>query len=225
MDKSVKFNMNIKRKIMQHLLNWKEMSGDRLPLLLYGARQVGKTYAMRELGARYFQNTVYVNFEADEKIGNFFLADIHPEHIIRILEQYYRVKIIPGQTLIIFDEIQSCERALTSLKYFAEEAPEYHVIGVGSLLGVAINREKFSFPVGKVQMMTMYPLDFEEYLWARGKTLLADTIREHFDSNRQLPEMLHQEALQEYHQYCIVGVVFTAFSMGKIRKEKQEVIC
>ncbi len=198
-------DININRKIMQHLLNWKEMTRDRLPLLIYGARQVGKTYAMRELGARYFQNTVYVNFEADEKIGDFFLADIHPEHIIRILEQYYGVKIVPEQTLIIFDEIQSCERALTSLKYFAEEAPEYHVIGAGSLLGVAINREKFSFPVGKVQMMTMYPLDFEEYLWARGKKLLADTIREHFDSNRQLPEMLHHEAMQEYHQYCIVG--------------------
>lgn len=195
----------MERKIMQELLKWKNMGQERLPLLIYGARQVGKTYAMKELGIHYFQNTVYVNFEADEKIGNFFLTDIHPDHIIHILEQYYGGKIVPGQTLIIFDEIQSCERALTSLKYFAEEAPEYHVIGAGSLLGVALKRENFSFPVGKVQMLTMYPLDFEEYLWARRKKWLADMIREHFESNKQFPEVLHEEAMQEYYQYCIVG--------------------
>lgn len=195
----------MERKIMQELLKWKNMGQERLPLLIYGARQVGKTYAMKELGIHYFQNTVYVNFEADEKIGNFFLTDIHPDHIIHILEQYYGEKIVPGQTLIIFDEIQSCERALTSLKYFAEEAPEYHVIGAGSLLGVALKRENFSFPVGKVHMLTMYPLDFEEYLWARRKKWLADMIREHFESNKQFPEVLHEEAMQEYYQYCIVG--------------------
>lgn len=98
--------------------------------------------------------------------------------ILSVLEKYYHIQIVPDQTLIIFDEIQMCERALTSLKYFAEEAPEYHVIAGGSLLGVALKREQFSFPVGKVQMLTMYPMDFEEYLWAKGKELLAEEIRQ-----------------------------------------------
>ena len=195
----------MRRKIMNDLVKWKNLHRERMPLLIYGARQTGKTYAMRKLGSLYFQNTVYVNFESDERIGEFFLADIHPEHVIRILEQYYHTKIVPDQTLIIFDEIQSCERALTSLKYFAEEAPEYHVIAAGNLLGVAINRQKYSFPVGKVQMLNMYPLDFEEYLWARQKQLLADTIREHYENNSPMPDVLHSEAMQEYYQYCIIG--------------------
>ena len=116
------------------------------------------------------------------------------------LEKYYQVKIVPEETLIIFDEIQMCERALTSLKYFAEEAPEYHVMAAGSLLGVAVNREKYSFPVGKVQMLTMYPMDLEEVLWAKGKQILSDTIREHYNSNVPLEDALHEEAMQEFEQ-------------------------
>lgn len=195
----------MRRKIMEALEKWKNLRQERMPLLIYGARQVGKTYAMKELGRIYFQNTVYVNFEADEGIANFFQTDIHPEHIIHILEQFYHVKIVPDQTLIIFDEVQSCERALTSLKYFAEEAPEYHLVAAGSLLGVAINRQRYSFPVGKVQMLNMYPMDFEEYLWAREKKLLAETIREHYVNHKPMPDGLHTEAMQEYYQYCILG--------------------
>ncbi|MGN0153555.1 MAG: ATP-binding protein [Lachnospiraceae bacterium] len=197
--------IRLKRKIMDQLIKWKNAKEERLPLIIYGARQVGKTYVMQELGADYYKNTVYVNFEADRKIAAFFQEDIRPDYVIEKLEQYYHCQIIPEQTLIILDEIQVCERALTSLKYFAEEAPEYHVIAAGSLLGVALNREKYSFPVGKVQMLYMYPLDLEEFLWAREKKLLADTIREHFDKNQPMEEELHQEALQEYYQYCIVG--------------------
>lgn len=195
----------MKRKIMQQLRQWVKATVGRMPLLLYGARQVGKTYVMQELGSGQFKNTVYVNFEAEQNIRAFFDADIHANAVIRLLEQYFHTMIIPGETLIIFDEIQMCERALTSLKYFAEEAPEYHVIAAGSLLGVAINRQQHSFPVGKVQMLTMYPMDFEEYLWAGNKELLADTIREHFESNLAMPQTLHDEALNEYYQYCIVG--------------------
>jgi hypothetical protein len=121
------------------------------------------------------------------------------------LEKYYHTTIFPRKTLIIFDEIQMCERALTSLKYFAEEMPEIHIIAAGSLLGVALKRQEFSFPVGKVQMLTVYPMDFEEYLWAKGKEILADTIREHFERDCVLPEKLHTEAMQEYQNYCIVG--------------------
>ena len=163
----------MKRKITTKLQEWKEQTIGRLPLLIYGARQVGKTYEMREFGAICYKNTVYVNFETDERIGRYFDADIHADAIISILEKYYQTRIIPGDTLVIFDEIQMCERALTSLKYFAEEAPEYHVMAAGSLLGVALNHEKYSFPVGKVQMLTMYPMDFEEVLWAKGKQLLG----------------------------------------------------
>ena len=195
----------MRRKIMENLKTWSLEIKNRMPLLLYGARQVGKTYAMQELGANGFKNTVYVNFEADRTIGSFFESNIHPETVIKVLEKYFHTTVIPDETLIIFDEIQMCERALTSLKYFAEEAPEYHVIAAGSLLGVAVNRELQSFPVGKVRMLTMYPMDFEEYLWARGKALLADRIRECFHREHALPENLHQEALGEYYNYCIIG--------------------
>lgn len=195
----------MRRKITEHLIEWTKETTERLPLLLYGARQVGKTYVMQQLGQNQFKNTVYVNFEADQSIGKFFDMDIHADAVIQLLEKYFHTRIIPGESLIIFDEIQMCERALTSLKYFAEEASEYHLIAAGSLLGVALNREKYSFPVGKVKMLTMYPMDFEEYLWAGGKMLLADTIRQHFESNKALPETLHQEALLEYYHYCIVG--------------------
>lgn len=195
----------MKRKIMDTLVKWRKKENSRLPLILSGARQVGKTYVMRELGAECFKNTVYVNFEADRKIGSYFETDIHAETIIGILEKYYQTKIIPDETLIIFDEIQMCERALTSLKYFAEEAPEYPVIAAGSLLGVASKREQFSFPVGKIQMESMYPMDFEEFLWAKGKEILAETIRAHFENNRPVDEMIHKEALFEYNNYCIIG--------------------
>lgn len=195
----------MRRKIFSKLLNWKNTTSDRMPLLLYGARQVGKTYMMKALGTECFKYTIYINFEADEKIREFFQTDIHADTIVNILEKYYHLPVLPEETLIIFDEIQMCERALTSLKYFTEEAPEYHVIAAGSLLGVALNRENFSFPVGKVQMLSMYPMDFEEYLWAKGKDLLADTIRENFKANRQMPEALHHEAMQEYYNYCMIG--------------------
>lgn len=195
----------MQRKITQELLKWKNMQKGRMPLLIYGARQVGKTYVMQKLGADEFKNTIYVNFEVDQRIGEYFEADIRPDTVISLLEKYYHSEIVPDQTLIIFDEIQMCERALTSLKYFAEEAPEYHVIAAGSLLGVALKREHFSFPVGKVQMLTMYSMDFEEYLWARAKEILSGTIREHFENNQPVPEILHQEAMQEYYNYCILG--------------------
>ncbi len=190
---------------MEKLLQWRNQRQDRLPMLLYGARQVGKTFAMHKLAAAEFKNAVYVNFEEDQRIGEYFQTEIRADAILSVLEKYYNTQIIADQTLIIFDEIQMCERALTSLKYFAEEAPEYHVIAGGSLLGVALKREQFSFPVGKVRMLTMYPMDFEEYLWAKGKELLADEIRKHFAENTVMAAGLHQDAMQEYRHYCITG--------------------
>ena len=134
----------MERKIIGELLKWKEIKKGRMPLLLYGARQVGKTYILKEFGNEYYKNKVHLNFEQDIKLHDFFENDISPNKIIKLIEDYFNEKIIPEETLLIFDEIQTCERALTSLKYFAEEAPEYHIVATGSLLGVTINREKFS---------------------------------------------------------------------------------
>lgn len=194
----------MRRKIMERLKKWRNAK-NRLPLLLYGARQVGKTYILREFGRSCFENTVYVNFEKDKALAGYLEVKLTPAYIIKVIEEQYGVKIYPQKTLIIFDEIQSCEHALTSLKYFAEQAPEYCVVAAGSLLGVAINRQPFSFPVGKVQLENLYPLDLEEYLWARDKDMLVDLIRQCYTTNKPLPEALHKEALNLYEDYLLTG--------------------
>ena len=153
----------MKRKITQQLIQWKN-SPSRKPLILNGARQVGKTFILREFGREHYKNTVYVNLESNGIVASMFNDDISPSKLIKYLEAETREKILPNDTLIILDEIQSCERAVTSLKYFCEETPEYHIAAAGSLLGVAINRNQTSFPVGKVNMLRLYPMDFEEFL-------------------------------------------------------------
>ena len=158
----------MERNIVLELLEWRDNVKERLPMVLYGARQVGKTYTLLRFGRDYYKNCIYVNFERMPLIAEFFEGDLSPERIVRFLEEYFSEKIIPAETLLIFDEIQVCERALTSLKYFAEDAPEYHIVAAGSLLGVALHREKYSFPVGKVIMKTMYPMSFDEFLNAMG---------------------------------------------------------
>ena len=121
-------NLFMDRKILKTLIQWKEQKIDRLPLLLYGARQVGKTHTLIEFGNEYYKNTIHINFEKMSAVHDYFSDDLSPNTIIKLLEKHFNEKIIPEETLIIFDEVQLCERALTSLKYFAEEAPEYHVI-------------------------------------------------------------------------------------------------
>ena len=195
----------MKRKIEAKLLAWKNKRSERKPLLMNGARQVGKTYTLRKFGREYFANVVYVNLETNRAVASYFDDNIEPERILRFLEASAGERIIPGETLVIFDEIQSSERALTSLKYFCEETPDYCIATAGSRLGVAINRKNFSFPVGKVETLTMYPLDFEEYLWAQGRKLLGDEIRNSFTRMEPLPNALHQEAIDSYREYLIVG--------------------
>ena len=204
----------MKRKITDKLCEWKKQTKGRMPLLIYGARQVGKTFEMREFGAHYYKNTVYINFETDEKIGSYFETDIHADSVVVLLERYYQVKIVPEETLIIFDEIQMCERALTSLKYFAEEAPEYHVMAAGSLLGVAVNREKYSFPVGKVQMLTMYPMDleeamqeFEHYCIIGGMpaAVKADIMRNSSIGQEEIRQMLLNSYIADMTKYADKG--------------------
>ena len=146
---------------MDFLETWKE-SEHRKPLILQGARQVGKTYSILEFGRTHYENVAYFNFETDPKLNETFEENISPDYLIPILSHIAGQTIVKEKTLIVFDEVQLCERALTSLKYFNESAPDYHIIVAGSLLGVAVNREKFSFPVGKVDMRTLYPMDMEE---------------------------------------------------------------
>lgn len=195
----------MERNMMQELVQWKEKQSNRMPLILYGVRQVGKTYLLREFGDRYFQNTIYINFERMHVIADYFQGDLSPDRIIRLLEEYFNQKIIPDRTLLIFDEIQACERALTSLKYFCEEAPEYHITAAGSLLGVAINREQYSFPVGKVYIKTLYPLGFDEFLQAVGKKHFIRIIEEHYESMEPIPDATHQEILEWYRRYLFIG--------------------
>jgi predicted AAA+ superfamily ATPase len=190
---------------MSELLAWKNMTHDRKPLLLYGVRQVGKTYILREFGDRYYKNCIYINFERMEIVSDFFKGELNPNRIIMLLEEYFSQKISLGDTLLIFDEIQACERALTSLKYFCEEAPEYHIVAAGSLLGVAINREKYSFPVGKVIMKTLYPFGFDEFLMAVGQKHLITMIREHYDNKSEMPEGTHSELIDWYRRYLFIG--------------------
>ena len=160
--------MSMERKIYKDLVAWKN-SSDRKPLILQGARQVGKTYIVNYFAGKEYSNSVYCNFEKDKGLHDFF-KDLTPATIIKKLALYKRKEIFPKNTLIIFDEIQACPEAITSLKYFNEEANNYHIIALGSLLGVSVNRGNFSFPVGKVQLMTLYPLDFEEYLsWSHAE--------------------------------------------------------
>ena len=192
----------MKRKIEEQLLAWKNKTAGRLPLIVNGARQVGKTYILRKFGEEQFKNVVYINLETNLTIASYFNDNIAPERLLRYLEASTGERIIPGETLIIFDEIQSCERAL---KYFCEETPEFHIAAAGSLLGVAINRQHYSFPVGKVETITLYPLDFEEYLWARGKELLCGEIRTAYETMEPLPDALHQEAIELYREYLIIG--------------------
>jgi predicted AAA+ superfamily ATPase len=194
----------MERKYFDDLKEWKTRSG-RQPLIVQGARQVGKTWLVNEFGRREFENIIYVDFEKNKRIASFFEDDISPGRIMQYLEAEFRETIVPGKTLLFFDEIQSCERALTSLKYFCDEAPEIHVVAAGSLLGVAVNRERYSFPVGKVTTLHLLPLDFEEFLWALGKKWLCDEIRNAYNADQKMPQALHSELLELYKLFLIIG--------------------
>ena len=192
------------RKIVNFLENWKE-SPHRKPLILQGARQVGKTYSILEFGRTHYENVAYFNFESNPKLNKTFEENISPDYLVPILSHISGQTIVREKTLIVFDEVQLCERALTSLKYFYEEEPDYHIIVAGSLLGVAVNRAKSSFPVGKVDMKTLYPMDMEEFMIAMGKTALAQQIKKSFATDTPLPSALHDAAIMLYRQYLVVG--------------------
>ncbi|MDR0726355.1 MAG: ATP-binding protein [Prevotellaceae bacterium] len=192
----------MERKISHKLLEWKN-SSDRMPLIVTGARQVGKTYSLLEFGKLHYQNVVYLNFENNADLCAVFERDLKPARIIRELSVISGESIFEKDTLLIFDEIQACEKALTSLKYFCEETPDYHIAAAGSLLGVTLNRSKFSFPVGKINKITLYPLDFEEFLMASDKQNGLNMICECFENNAFFPA--HNEYLDAYKIFLLVG--------------------
>lgn len=166
----------MKRYAMDKLVYWKNKR-NRKPLILKGARQVGKTWLMKEFGKKCFKNTAYINFDSDVRMRRIFEDDYDIQRIIRMINIETGERIIPEETLIIFDEVQEAPKAISSLKYFCENAPEYAVVSAGSLLGVAIH-EGVSFPVGKVESLNMYPMSFREFLIAMGEEALADIIEE-----------------------------------------------
>ena len=182
----------VKRRIEDGLLSWKNQK-NRKPLIVYGARQVGKTYSIISFGRKNYADYAYFNFEANGELKSIFDRNLEPKRIVLELGAVLG-KVITEHTLIIFDEIQAAPKALTSLKYFCEQAPEYHIIAAGSLLGVALERENYSFPVGKVNSINMYPMDFYEFLFATGNEVLADMI-----------EAGHSRALELYRSYLVVG--------------------
>ena len=195
---------NMHRAISHKLQAWSE-SSHRKPLVIFGARQVGKTYAIKQLASDRYDSLAYIDFSRDARAAALFDASLAPAELVPKLEVFLHTSINPDRTLIVFDEVQLCERALTSLKYFCDDAPQYHVVAAGSLLGVAVNRQKYSYPVGKVEELTLYPLDFEEYLWAMGKDALATEIRAHYQTDETMPEAWHELALEQYQNYFIVG--------------------
>lgn len=165
---------NMKRKAYEGLLKWKS-NKSRKPLLIKGARQVGKTWLMKEFGKNEYESVAYINFEKSTQLADLFEADFDIPRILRSIQLITGIIPQPGETLIIFDEIQSVKRGLLSLKYFFEDAPEYHIIAAGSLLGLSIHKDD-SFPVGKVDFLELYPLSFEEFTLAMGKKSLLDAL-------------------------------------------------
>lgn len=186
------------------LIKWKEKE-NRLPLILLGARQVGKTYLLQEFGKQFYNDYIYINFEQEPQMRSLFEKDLKPERIISEIELIYMKKIDISQTLIIFDEIQLEMKAITALKYFAEASKRYHIIGAGSLLGVALNREEYSFPVGKVEMHYLYPFTFDEFLRGIGEELYLTKIEEAFLEDKALSQMIHERLIERYTQYLYVG--------------------
>lgn len=194
----------MKRNIMSRLVEWKNRS-HRKPLLLTGVRQCGKTYIIREFGKEEFEDTAYFNFEEDETLSSAFDHDFKIERILDDLGNIRRgEKIVPGKTLLILDEIQACPRAITSLKYFCENQPDLHVIAAGSLLGVAIGKENISFPVGKVNRITMFPMSFDEFVCADGGENLIEALKK-MDPDREIPDLYAVPLIRYLKLYYVIG--------------------
>lgn len=218
----------MKRKITENLSTWKQQT-KRKPLLLMGARQVGKTFILKEFGKNQFENTIYLNFEDNPRLIKLFDAGLDPKVILKALSIEINDDIIEGKTLLIFDEVQECPNALNSLKYFCEMAPNQHIIAAGSLLGVKLAHIK-GFPVGKVQFLTLYPMSFLEFLEALNEIRLKDFIKE-LNTIELLPPNLHEKILTHFKEYLFVGGMpeavaeyITSQNVSKVRETQTAIL-
>lgn len=194
----------MKREIMQDLISWKNKR-NRKPLLLTGVRQCGKTYILRKFGEEHFDNYVYLNLERDPQIAAVFNYDYDTKRILQDISNLSLLpEIIPNKTLLIIDEIQFNPKAITALKYFAEDMPELCIVGAGSLLGVSLREEGASFPVGKVDRLEMYPMSFKEFLLESKSRRIVNSI-ENFDITKLLPDYILDNLNREYTNYLLVG--------------------
>lgn len=189
------------RNIMEELIKWKQ-NKERKPLILRGARQVGKTYIIKQFGKENYDGVAYFNFDHDIALQNMFENTKDPKSILEQLAFVYGKEIVPEKTLIVFDEIQECPNALNALKYFKEEANEYHIISAGSLLGIRLSHT--SFPVGKVEFLNMYPMTFTEFLKADGQSNLVDYMNSIQDINN-IPDIFFNKLEEKLKSYFIIG--------------------
>lgn len=196
-------DVKMKRKIMFELEEW--MKDSKKPLMLIGARQTGKTYILDEFCRKNFLNYIYINLEKESEISEIFNQTINPEEIIENIKILKNIQFDVNNTVIFFDEIQVNERAITSLKYFCESDKPYKLVCAGSLLGVKIHRFTSSFPVGKVIIKYLYPMNFEEFLMALGEEQLLSEIKKHYMSDTPLLDVIHNKALSLYKNYLILG--------------------
>ena len=191
----------MRRNAMVELERWKD-DADRKPLVLRGARQVGKTWLMKEFGQSRYKSFVYFNFDEEDELRSVFEANKNPQRIVELLSMIAGEKILPGETLMIFDEIQECPEALNTLKYFREKANEYHVIAAGSLLGTLLAEPK-SYPVGMVNLLDLYPLTFDEFLEATDPALYA--YYGSIQKGQLIEDIFHNRLLEAYNSYLIIG--------------------
>ena len=194
----------MQRLFEKKLLDWKQ-SGMKKPLMIVGVRQIGKTYIIEKFAKENFEQYLYFNLEKNEEVKNIFEKTIDDVKIIEELELYLGRKIDIDKTIFFFDEVQTSENFIVSLKYFNESNRPYKIVCAGSLLGVKLNRFKSSFPVEKVRIEYMYPMNFEEFLIATGKELLKEKIEECYNNMQPMPEFAHEEAITLYKQYLCVG--------------------
>jgi len=215
----------MKRLIYNDLLKWK-VSSSRKPLILLGARQVGKTYILKEFGAKEFKNYVYINCHQNEFTNNLF-HNLMTERIITEIERYYDVKIVSGETLVIFDEIQEAHNGIASLKYFCEDLPELHIVAAGSLLGISL-RSNESYPVGKVETLKMFPMCFSEFLMAKGRMGLVEVLNNlEWNSMKSMNEDFTELLRQYYFTGGMPEVVQTFINTNDttiVRKIQQEIL-
>ena len=188
------------RSVVNQLIEWKE-SDERKPLIVLGARQVGKTYSLLDFGKQHYKHVAYINCDENEQAKNLFVQDYNMERVLFAIAAIAGVPVVPGDTLIVLDEIQEIQKGLASLKYFCENAPEYHVCVAGSLLGITL-RHGESFPVGKVDMIRMFPMSFTEFLIARGRNLVAEQLQK---KNWYMLTGLHLTLVQMLREYYLVG--------------------